>query len=182
MCQEKRSQLHSFNTIKTFTLAHHDGGAELADTPGFKGGRGAAVKELTLQRGLFIGTNRCPPPAQRPTESSSFCSSPWTAGNWRAHGRAAAPVQRFDFLEWQLDELRREELGLWRSNYAASQEKNSSGLCRACLHNAKWAGAPWDGCCNREDAFQRVSYSPEILKGCFLDHAEECKLLKSRMP
>lgn len=62
------------------------------------------------------------------------------------------------------------------------KKKNSSGLCRACLHNAKWAGAPWDGCCNREDAFQRVSYSPEILKGCFLDHAEECKLLKSRMP
>lgn len=105
--------------------------------PGFKGGQGAAVKELTLQRGLFIGTNRCPPPAWRPTDSNSFCSSPWTAGNWRAHGRAAAPIQRFYFLEWQLDELRREELALWRSNYAASQEKYSSGLCHACLHNAK---------------------------------------------
>jgi len=76
MCQEKCSQLRSFSTIKTFTLAHHDGDAELADTPGFKGGRGAAVKELTLQSGLFIGTDWCPPPAQQPAESNSFCSSP----------------------------------------------------------------------------------------------------------
>lgn len=44
------------------------------------------------------------------------------------------------------------------------------------------AGAPWDGCHHREDAFQRVIYSPEILRGCLLDHAGECKLLKSRMP
>lgn len=136
-CQEKRSQLQSFNTIKTFTLAHRDSDAELSDTPGFKGGRGAAVKELTLQRGLFISMNQCPPPSQRPTESNSFCSSLWTGGNWRAHGRAAVPVQRFDFLEWQLDELRHEELALWRSNSAAGQEKSSSGLCSACLRNAK---------------------------------------------
>lgn len=34
----------------------------------------------------------------------------------------------------------------------------------------------------KELFIQRVIYSPEILRGCLLDHAGEWKLLKSRMP
>lgn len=63
-------------------------------------------------------------------------------------------------------------------------KKKIASDCAVCVYTVpkSRAGAPWDGCHNKEDAFQRVIYSPEILKGCLLDHAEEWKLLKSRMP
>lgn len=89
---------------------------------------------------------------------------------------AAAPVQRFDCPEWQLDELRHGELALWRINYAASREKSQLWVVLCVFTQCQR-----DGCHDGEDAFQRVIYSPEILRGCLLDHAGEWKLLKSRM-
>lgn len=156
-CQEKCSQLRSFNTIKTFTLAHRDGDAELADTPGFKGGRGAAVKELTLQRGLFIGTKRCPPPAQRPTESNSFCSNHelWETGE--PMGGLQCPSRDLTFLS---DSLMNSGMRSWPFEEVITLlvKKKIAPDCAVHVYTMpkRQTGVPWDGCHNRETHFREL--------------------------
>lgn len=118
---------------------------------------------------------------QRSQTASARARELWETGG--SMGGLQRPSRDLTFLS---DNLMNSGTRSWPFEEVITQlVKKKTALDRAVhlyTRQKRRGGAPWDGCHNREDAFQRVIYSPEILKECLLDHGEEWKLLKSRMP